>query len=136
MANTLTYPTTSPTITITFDGIVDIARGRTAMNSEDFGSTTGVSRQAASNRTKADIQITFILATIDGVSVRTKVSELAELYKLYASEDMKITVDFADGGTCIWIGKIVDERGTFDGGAGAVKYMGSFDMNVAQEIWS
>lgn len=136
MADTLTHPTTSPTTTITFDGIIDIARGRTAMASEDFGSTVGESRQAASNRTKADLQITFTLATKNGVSVRSKVATLANLYKTTASEDMKITINFADGGTCIWIGKIVDERGTFEGGKGAVKYMGSLDMNVKTEIWS
>lgn len=132
----LEYPVISPTTTIIFNAIVDIARGRSAMNSEDFGSNDGNSRQAASNRTQLDMQLSFKLITNSTSSVRQKVKELATLFKNYAKNDMKITINYADGGTCIWTGKIVDERGIFEGGKGATVYLGTIDMNVKTEVWS
>lgn len=131
MADTLVFGAT----TITFDGIVDIARGRTAMNSEDFGAYDGESRQAASKRSTADMQITFRFVT-DAVAVRVKVKELVELITPNMDEDMIITVYFADGGTIIWTGKIVDERGTFEGGKAATSYMGTLDLNTKTEVFS
>ena len=132
----LQHPATSPTTIITFDGIIDLARGRTAVNSEDFGSTTGTSRQAASNRSKADTQISFTLSTSAIKSVREKVKELATLFKNSAKDDMAIITYFADGGTIIYTGKLIDERGIFLGGVAATKYDGTLDMNVSTEIFS
>ncbi len=68
--DTLKHPAVTPTTTIIFNGIIDINHGRTAMNSEDFGSTTGNSKQAASNRTQAQIQVSIKLITNATSSVR------------------------------------------------------------------
>lgn len=132
----LEYPVTSPTTTIIFDGIIDKARGRQAMNSKDFGGSDGKSRQAASKRTQANTQVTFKFVTKPAKSVRTKVKELANLYKAQADKDMKLTINFADGGNVIYTGKIASEDGTFEGGAGAVRYIGTIDFNIATETWS
>lgn len=136
MADTLTHPPSAPTTTITFDGIIDFSRGRNAVNSEDFGSIDGDSRQAASNRTKGDTQISFIFVSDSVSSVREKVKALEELYIAEAEDDMKITLNFSDGGTVVYVGKVVDERGVFIGGMGAVKYVGTIDMNVGTVTWS
>lgn len=137
MPDTLKHPAVSPTTTITFDGIIDVNHGRQAVNSEDFGSTIGVSKQAASNRTKGQAQVSIVLATLaTGDSVRTKVKNLMTLFKLQAEDDMEILLNFADGGTLTWVGKVIAVNGTFQGGTAAVKWIGTIQQNVATETWS
>lgn len=134
--NTLTHPVGSPTTTVIFNGVVDANHGRQAVNSEDFGSTTTTSKQAASNRTKAQWQITIDLITNVTSDVRVKVKTLMELFNASAKDDMQILLNFADGGTVTLVGKLVNVNGTFVGGTGAVKWIGTVDMNVATETWS
>ncbi len=122
--------------TITFDGIIDIPRGREAMNSEDFGSTVADSRQAASNRSKAHMQISYFFTTEGATSARDKVKELEELYAQKIEDDWKITLDFGGGESITYIGKLVASDGIFQGGTSSVKYQGTLDMNVRQELFS
>lgn len=134
--DTLKHPAVTPTTTIIFNGIIDINHGRTATNSEDFGSTTGVSKQAASNRTQSQCQVSIKLITNSTSSVRAKVKALMDLYKAEAEDDMEIVINFSDGGTVTWVGKVVNVNGTFVGGSGSVQWIGTIDMNIATSTWS
>ena len=143
MANTLIQGTVNDSgvfvgesSTITFDGIIDIARGREAMNSEDFGSTVADSRQAASNRSKAHMQISYFLVTEGATSARDKVKELEELYAQKIEDDWQIFLDFGGGESITYVGKLVASDGIFLGGTASVKYQGTLDMNVRTETFS
>jgi|TARA_R100000479_G_scaffold175568_1_gene126934 hypothetical protein len=137
MADTLVYSST----TITFDGIQDYSRSRQAMNSKDFGGVDGVSRQASSNRSQATVSVTFILRTDDtypssGQSVRQKVKAFANAFKSNVDKTWTLTLDMGDAGTVTYTGLITGENGSFQGGTGAVRYLGTISMNVATETFS
>ena len=136
MGSYVQQPASGPTLTVDFDGVVDVSRGRQAMNSEDFGSSTGTSRQAASLRTKANIQITFKLVSEVGNSARTKMKALVDRFIAAADEDWLLYLDFGSGEYISYTGKIVSEDGVFQGGTSTTVYMGTLDMNVATESWS
>jgi hypothetical protein len=137
MANTLVYSTT----TVTFDGIQDFSRSRQAMNSKDFGGTDGTSRQASSNRTQSTVQVTFTFKTDDtypssGSSVRQKVKAFANAFKSNADKTWTLSLDMGDGGTVVYTGLITGENGSFQGGTGAVRYIGTISLSVATETFS
>lgn len=136
MADTLKHPAVTPTTTVTFDGVFDLARGREAMNSKDFGGYAGVSRLAASNRTKAHYTWSFYLVTDGATSARDKVKVLAELMAAYADEDMEVVFDFGGGETLTLVGKIANEDGSFVGGTATTRYMGTIAFNTATVVWS
>ena len=105
-------------------------------NSEDFGSTTATSRQAASNRSKAHMQISYFFVTEGATSARDKVKELEELYALKIEDDWQIFLDFGGGESITYVGKLVASDGIFLGGTASVRYQGTLDMNVRTETFS
>ncbi len=136
MASTLKHPATSPTTTITFDGIVDFSHGRQAMNSKDFGGTAGTSSLAASNRTQADLQVTVKLVTDATKSARQKYKELADLVKAKVEDDMELYLDFGSSTNLTVVGKVVSLNATFTGGTAQSSVVLTIDMNIATEVWS